>query len=64
MRREYKPTTACRTRMMQAIKYANQKSTGYQSAVGIFRNLQHESNEGTHAGHFQTLEGLWKVYGA
>tara|TARA_Y100000004_G_scaffold147662_1_gene168927 strand:- start:1965 stop:2210 length:246 start_codon:yes stop_codon:yes gene_type:complete len=63
MSRKYKPTTACRTRMMQAIEYANRKSLGYQQTVSIFRGLQHQANEGTHAGHFNALQGLYKLYG-
>jgi hypothetical protein len=49
--------------MMQAIEYANRKSLGYQQTVGIFRGLQHEANQGTHAGHFKALEELYKLYG-
>jgi|TARA_B100000131_G_scaffold241111_1_gene233479 hypothetical protein len=63
MSRKYKPTTACRTRMMQAIEYANRKSLGYQQTVSIFRGLQHQANEGTHAGHFKALQELYKFYG-
>jgi len=63
MSRKYKPTTACRTRMMQAIEYASRKGQGLQSVNLIFRNLQYEANEGTHAGHFKALEELYKFYG-
>ena len=63
MKSKYKPTTACRTRMMQAIEYANRKGQGLPSVNLIFRNLQHEANEGTHAGHFKALEELYKFYG-
>ena len=62
MKRGYKPTIACRTRMMNAIEYANRKGYGYQKCAGIFRRLQHEANEGTHAGHFNVLENLFKLY--
>ena len=61
--RKHKPTIAARTRMMSAIEYANRKGYGYQKCAGIFRRLQHEANEGTHAGHFQALEKLFKLYG-
>ena len=49
--------------MMQAIEYANRKSLGYQQTVSIFRGLQHQANEGTHAGHFKALEELYNFYG-
>ena len=48
--------------MMNAIEYANRKGYGYQKCAGIFRRLQHEANEGTHAGHFNVLESLFKLY--
>tara|TARA_Y100001973_G_C5169510_1_gene318178 strand:+ start:479 stop:679 length:201 start_codon:yes stop_codon:yes gene_type:complete len=63
MGRKYKPTIAARTRMMSAIAYANRKGFSYQQCAGVFRSLQHEVNEGTHAGHFQALEKLFKLYG-
>ena len=63
MKRKYKPTIAARTRMMSAIAHANRKGLSYQQCVGVFRSLQHEANEGTHAGHFQALEKLFKLYG-
>ena len=47
---------------MNAIEYANRKGYGYQKCAGIFRRLQHEANEGTHAGHFNVLENLFKLY--
>jgi hypothetical protein len=49
--------------MMQAIEYANRKGQGLPSVNLIFRNLQYEANEGTHAGHFKALEELYKFYG-
>ena len=60
--REYKPTTAVRTRMMNAIEYSNRKGFGYQKCAGIFRRLQHEANEGTHSGHFKKLEEMLNFY--
>ena len=58
----YRPTNNAHARMMKAIEYAKRKGFGYQKCVGIFRRLQHEANEGTHAGHFEKLEQMYNFY--
>lgn len=63
MKRLYKPTNAVQTRMMGAIAHANREKLSYQQCVGVFRALQHEVNQGTHAGHFEALEKLFNLYG-
>lgn len=62
--KRYKPTTAQRTRMMQAVELSNKSNApSYQMAAGHFRALQHNADEGTHMGHFEYLGNLYRVYG-
>ncbi len=64
VRIRYSPTIAARTRMMSAIEMENtREEPSYQHCCGIFRDMQHMADEGTHAGHFQVLEHLWAAYG-
>ena len=63
--REYKPTTAQRTRMMLAIEKENERENpSYQHCTFTFAALQHAANEGTSVGHFEVLKKLYEYYGA
>lgn len=48
--------------MMKAVEYSKRKGFNYQKCAGVFRRLQHEANEGTHAGHFQKLAEVYNFY--
>ena len=50
--------------MMEAVTEAGKHQHGtYQYAALYFRVSMHEAGEGTHAGHFECLEKLYKLYG-
>jgi len=61
MTHEYQPTTEQRDRMMLAIaKEKERDNPSHAHCTFIFSAMQHAADEGTHAGHYEVLESLWK----